>query len=102
MNNSKKIINQFSKHLFWDIDPDNLVITDDQDFIVKRVLEYGILNDWVLLNQQYGLEGIISSAVQLRELDDISLNFISTLSGIPPEKFRCYTWKSFQKPHWNY
>lgn len=43
------IINQFSSHLFWDIDRDKLDWNKHRMYIVERVLEYGVLSDWKLL-----------------------------------------------------
>lgn len=96
------IIQQFSKHLFWDVKRENLGLGKNKAYIIQRALEYGQLKDWLLIKKVYGMEEITRTAMKLRSLDDISLNFISTLSGVPKEKFRCYILRPFQEKHWSY
>jgi squalene cyclase len=44
--------------LFWDVDPSQLELTADRDYILARVLEFGRLDDvkWVL--SCYGMDGV--------------------------------------------
>ena len=70
------------------------------DYIIKQVLEYGKLSDWKLIKNYYGLKEIAKTAMTFRALDPKTLNFISFLSGIPKEKFRCYTYQQSLPPHW--
>ncbi len=42
-------IDQFSKHLFWDVDRNQLNIVINKAYIIKQVLEYGMLHDWILI-----------------------------------------------------
>ncbi|MHB8260641.1 MAG: DUF6922 domain-containing protein [Bacteroidia bacterium] len=90
---------KLSPHLFWDVDISTLNFDKNKAFVVKRVLEYGLLHDWVLLNNYMGLEEITEVAKKLRDLDDISLNFIAKRANQPKESFRCYTNKLLQKKH---
>jgi hypothetical protein len=92
----------FSPHLFWDVDINSLSWEDNLHFIVHRVLDYGLFSDWQLLLKSTGLEKISSAAAQLRDLDDRSLWFISALSHIPADQFRCYTQRQSTPPHWNF
>jgi hypothetical protein len=92
-------ISKLSPHLFWDVDVSLLRIEKDKPLIVHRVLEYGIMHDWQLLNEELGFDEIVRVAKNLRNLDDISLNFISKLSGIPRSEFRCYLNKQLLPPH---
>lgn len=99
---SPTIIQQFSTHLFWDVRKENLDLEKHKANIIQRALEYGLLKDWLLIKRVYGMEEITNTAMGLRSLDDISLNFIATLSGVPKEKFRCYTLRPLQEKHWTY
>ena len=90
----------FSAHLFWDIDLEKLDVEKSHSFLVARVLEYGLLNDWILLKNWLSIKGIAVEAKKLRALDPVALNFIATLAKIPKEKFRCYTLISSQRTHW--
>ena len=60
-------------------------------FIVSRVFEIGTLNDWRLLVSYYGLDRIVEVCKQLRNLDKVSLSFITTISDTNPADYRCYT-----------
>ena len=55
----KNIINLFTPNLFWDVDPLQLKMDECPGFIIQRVLEYGQLNDWLLINRYYGLDKIV-------------------------------------------
>lgn len=83
------IINKFSEHLFWDTRTDIVDMEKNAPYIVQRVLEYGKLSDWKLLLSFYGLYRIVDIACNLRTLEPRALSFISTISGIPKNQFRC-------------
>ena len=91
-----------SPHLFWDVDRSKLDIQRSKKLIVQRVLEYGLLSDWILINKYFGLQEISEVAMNLRSLDDKALSFISFVSKIPKEKFLCYTMKQSSPKHWNF
>jgi hypothetical protein len=95
-------INSLSPHLFWDVEKSSIKANENKQFIVQRVLEYGLLSDWVQLYHFYGLEEIASIAIQIKDLDAKSLSFISTLSKKPIELFRCFTTKQSMPQHWNF
>ena len=88
--NTNHIILQFSKHLFWDTDPNSLDMETNAAYIVQRVLEYGQLKDWYLLKEFYGLERIKEIAIHLRSLDPKALSYITAITNTPREQFRCY------------
>ncbi|MBI5370457.1 MAG: hypothetical protein HZA79_00375 [Sphingobacteriales bacterium] len=94
-------ITDFSPHLFWDVDRQKIDWKKNKAWIVKRVLEYGLLEDWNLLKQYYSLDQIGAICKELRFLDERSLGFISVLTGIPKESFRCYILKQSIPPHWS-
>ncbi|MBN2894190.1 MAG: hypothetical protein JXL97_20130 [Bacteroidales bacterium] len=95
-------IEDFSEHLFWDVDKTKLNLEKNKTFFVQRVLEYGVMNDWVLILSYYGREKLGIIATEIRDLEPKSLSFISTISKIPIEKFRCYNTKQLIPQHWNF
>jgi hypothetical protein len=95
-------IEKFSKHLFWDVDPNQLDSSNDKAYIIKQVLEYGLLHDWVLIQKYYGIEQIAQTAKTFRELDKKALSFISLLSHSPKKDFRCFTWQQSTPRHWDF
>ena len=92
----------FSSNLFWDIDPNNIDMEEHASFIVHRVLEYGMIEDWDYILSYYGLSRILSIALQFRSLDPKALAFISAITKTPKENFRCYTTKQLNQQHWDY
>jgi hypothetical protein len=81
----------FSPHLFWDIDVEKFEVNSNRQLVVQRVLEYGLIGDWRMIQKHWGIEEIARHAKGLRSLDDRALSFISTMSKIPKEQFRCYS-----------
>ncbi len=84
------IVQDLNQLLFWDVDESKLEWKKNDSFLVQRVLEFGTAKDWEILKEVYGVKKIAEVATTLRVLDEVALHFISTLSGIPLDKFRCY------------
>ena len=95
-------IEDFSPHLFWDVDKKLLSFSRNKRLIIQRVLEYGMLNDWMMIYRHYGIKEIAETTLHLKELDKKSASLISMLSGIPKEEFLCYTTKPSTPKHWNF
>ena len=95
-------INMFSAHLFWDVRKEDVDFDEHAQYIIKRVLEYGLLEDWNLIRQYYGLSKIVEVAKELRDLEPRPLAYISAVSKTPKEQFRCYIWKQSNIQHWNF
>ena len=92
-------IENFSRHLFWDTKRSILDVEKDKSYIIHQVLEYGKFSDWKLIKNYYGISQIATTAMHFRTLESKALSFISTLSGISREKFRCYSTKQSNPPH---
>jgi hypothetical protein len=95
-------INNLSPHLFWDVEISSINIEENKQFIVQRILEYGLLSDWTQLYHYYGIEEIATIAMQIKDLDNKSLAFITAISKLPKEKFRCFTTQQSIPQHWNF
>lgn len=95
-------IHSFSDYLFWDVDVSSIDLEANAPYVVRRVLELGQLKDWNLLVQRYGIPRISSIAQKLRILEPKALSFISAVSSVPKESFRCFTTKQSTQTHWNF
>jgi len=95
-------LNNLSKHLFWDVDINTLNADINKSFIIQRVLEYGLYEDWKKIYDYYGIQIIVNAVINFRSLDERSLSFISLLSQTPKENFLCYTLKQSIPKHWNF
>lgn len=99
--NSQITINDFSPHLFWDVDLAAFDLDKYKEFMVGRVVEYGKLKDWELLKSLYGKDKIKEISLNLRSLDAVSLSFLATIFKIDKTKFRCYKHRQLVPNYWN-
>jgi len=97
--NKLRAINSLSAHLFWDVDRATVDMEAHEKFIVQRVLEYGLLSDWVIIKNYYSKTELARIASSLRSLDERALSFIATYTGMAKETFRCYTTRQSIPPH---
>lgn len=95
-------IMDFSPHLFWDFDRTTISTVNPTAQVVERVLTHGLWKDWLLLLSLYGFDAVIRMSTELRNLDTRTLSFLVNISGIPKEKFRCYSTRQLIPPHWNF
>jgi len=98
---SKECIGLFSSNLFWDANPSDLKMDENQGYIIQRVLEYGQMNDWLLINRYYGLDKIVEECKKLRTLNPVCLAFICTISHTKEEEYRCYHFRQSCPTLWN-
>lgn len=94
-------INDFSKHLFWDVDLEGFDFEKHKTHLIQKVLEYGLIKDWNLLKTKYGLEVIKDVSLNLRSLDAVTLSYLSTIFNIEKTEFRCYKHKQLYPTYWN-
>ena len=95
-------ITDFSPHLFWDFDRSSISAVHPTAQVVQRVLEYGLLKDWMVLCALYSFDGVIQTARAVRNLDNRTLSFLVNISGIPKENFRCFSTSQSIPQHWNF
>lgn len=99
--NQKITINDFSQHLFWDVDKTTFDLNLYKEQMISKVLEYGNWNDWVNLKTFYGLNTIKEVTLNLRSLDAITLSYVSTIFNIDKSEFRCYKHRQLVQNSWN-
>ena len=96
------MILNLSPHIFWDVDVATIDMEKNGVFVLQRVLQYGLLKDWLIIKSNLGLERIKLIAVQIPVLDDVSISFLSNLLHIEKSEFRCYKNKQSNQNYWNY
>jgi len=89
-------------HIFWDVDVESIDVEKNGVFILQRVLQYGLLQDWLILKSSLGYEKIKSIAVSISTLDDVSISFLSNLLKIEKSEFKCYKNRQSNQNYWNY
>ena len=90
-----------NQHLFWDIDPQNFDIDRNAAWTIQRVLEYGGMRDWMIIEDHFGIDKIVSYAQTLRTLDPVALSFLCFISGTKKEDYRCYHFAQSFPTLWN-
>jgi hypothetical protein len=100
MNEAIKI-SDFSPHLFWDVDRNKLNFEKSKEQIVFQVVEFGLMNDWKLLQQVYSFEELKQIATSLRTLDKVTLSFLAHFFKIDKSEFRCYITSLSAQNFWN-
>jgi hypothetical protein len=98
---SNDTINQFTENLFWDTDVTTLDLNKFPAYIIQRVLEYGEMQDWRLINKIYGISKIVEVCKGLRTLDPVCLSFICAISHTKKEDYRCYRIRQSNPTLWN-
>jgi hypothetical protein len=94
-------VNDFSEHLFWDVDVTLFDFEKHKAHLIQKVLQYGMIEDWELLKQCYGLETIKEVSLNLRDLDAVTLAYLSTIFDIDKTEFRCYKHRQLYPNLWN-
>ncbi len=95
-------IENFSQHLFWDIDRDKFNFEKNKRLIIERVFTRGEIADIKKLIIHYGLNTIKQEIVKAGFLDKKTLNWASLFLDIPKTNFRCYTKIQSKTVHWNF
>jgi hypothetical protein len=97
---NKNYIYSLSPHLFWDVKQEDIDPNTHQLFVIQRVLEYGLLEDWIATVANYGRKEIAETVVKFRSLEKKSLHFVSAIFDIPLSEFRCYKFKQSNQNFW--
>lgn len=93
-------LSDLSPHLFWDVDITGLEWQKSVNYIIEKVLIYGVLSDWKIINQIYGADKIKEVSKSIRSMDDVTLNFLCTIYQLKAEDFRCYRLRQYQPNFW--
>ncbi|MEO0006255.1 MAG: hypothetical protein RJA20_451 [Bacteroidota bacterium] len=91
-----------SKVIFWDTDYNSIDFENKARYVIERVVMYGTLSDWRIIQARYGMDRIRDELLQSRELDPRSLSFLSCIFEIPKEQFRCWKYIQSNPGHWIY
>ncbi|MCF6184119.1 MAG: hypothetical protein L3J56_05760 [Bacteroidales bacterium] len=101
MQKSSIKIENFSEHLFWDVDRTKLDFEKNKRLIIERAFTRGDIADIKIVITYYGLNTIKEEIIKAGFLDKKTLNWVSLFLDIPKTKFRCYTKIQSKTAHWN-
>ncbi|MCB1122589.1 MAG: hypothetical protein KJT03_13635 [Verrucomicrobiae bacterium] len=93
---------QFSKELFWDVNPETIDLEKHARFVIERVLTRGTATDVRELRRTYSKDRIRRELLNCRSLDSKTLTFCSAVYDLEKEAFKCYTTTPSNQKHWNF
>lgn len=91
-----------SPRVFWDTDIATLDYEKDKLYVMDKVLNYGVWDDFVAMMKYYGKDVVKKEVVRLPYLKKDVLNFLCFYLGLKPAQFECYTRRQLQEPHWDF
>ena len=94
-------LENFSPHLFWDMDKSKIDFVTAKTQIVFQVVEYGLMSDWILIQKIYPPEIIKTIVLNLRTLDKVTLAYLSHFFKVDKTQFRCYKTSQSAESFWN-
>ena len=94
-------IENFSPHLFWDLNKSKLDFEKSKSQIIFQVVEYGLMSDWLLIQKIYSREEIKEVVTNLRTLDKVTLSYLAHFFQLDKTQFRCYTSSQSAQSFWN-
>ncbi len=89
-----------SRRIFWDVDYETLDFHKDRLYVIDKVMNFGIWEDFRVMMRHYGKRVVKKEIVRLPYLKKDVLNFACFFFNLTPEKFVCYTRRLSQEPHW--
>ena len=83
--------NDFSPHLFWDVDRNALKLPEHGVYVLAQVVDFGLQQDWDLLKSVVSEEQMKSWALQAPSLDPVTVSFLAHYLQIDRSNFRCFS-----------
>ena len=84
-----------SSKAFWDVDMSKLDYEKNADYIIRKVFEYGSLEDILELTVYYGKEKVKKVLINSSYLQENTQYFASLFLNIPRHQFKCYNTKQY-------
>jgi len=79
----------FRKTLFWDVDLNKTDLEKNAEFVIGRVLDFGDLEDFMVIRKIYGLKKIKRAAFKHVFESPRSANFWELILKLSPQSLSC-------------
>ncbi len=86
---------QLSPRAFWDVDMDKMDYEKNADYIIRKVFDYGTIEDIGEVIAYYGREKVKTALLMSPYLMEKTFRFASTLFDVPIQAFKCFTAKQY-------
>lgn len=90
-----KIQGYISQRAFWDANYSELDFSENTQFIITRVFNYGKWLDIIRIIEYYGDGILIQNLTSSENLTELGLHMASTIFKIDKSKFKCYKNKQY-------
>lgn len=94
-------VSRLSRRMFWDTPLSSIDWYAHRHFIVERVMRYGGICDWRIINTWYGRDELRRIAVALRDLDGRSIAYLALMLDLKKEDFRCCIESPSHRSFWD-
>lgn len=96
------LLSRISKKPFWDVRFNELDSEKDRHFIIKRIMEFGTLEEIQAVITFYEEQIVKQEIVLASWLSDRTIAFCCLLLSLKPPDFQCYEKKRLMPECWNY
>ena len=89
--------------LFWECNMDAFNWHESRGFVMQRIVERGIMNDFYAAFRLYGGIESVKEIIkkEIRHLSDRNMTFVCTVFDFKKEELRCYTRKQWRENYLN-
>ena len=94
------MLENISKHIFWDTDSGSIDEEKHKNFIITRVMERGGIEDVKAVFARYDLADIRHALISARTLSDKTIAFFANRFGLDRSAFRAYRRKKEERLTW--
>ena len=79
-----------SPHIFWDVDIENLSVTDHWRYIIVRVIERGSCEEIRTILIEFGGSRVREAVLSARNLNERTISFFANMFAVARSEFRAY------------
>jgi len=94
---TNKLMSQLTKAVFWNCDIEKFDYLRDKNIIIERIIEAGLENDEVIMWSLYSYEDIKNVALNIENLDEDIVTYMSFVLKVPEKEFKCYKKKPWYR-----
>jgi len=92
-----ELLSQLTKGLLWNFDVSNINYLRDKKLIIERIIEAGLEEDEIVMWKLYTYEDIKNIALNIENLDEDKVVYMSFVLKIEKEEFKCYKKKPWYR-----
>jgi len=85
-----ELLLQLTREVFWNCDIDKFDYIRDKKYIIKRIIEAGLENDEIIMWRLYSYKDIKNVALNLENLHEDIVTYMSFVLKVKENKFKCY------------